>query len=89
MKPILDAMGTDKWLAGELTYIDFCFFELLQLLIFASGGKVLEEFPVLKTYNENFKKIDGFAEFIEDPDCPVPSMTFNNKVAKFNGKLAF
>ena len=86
LKPVMKAMGSSKYLCGDdLTYMDFYFFEFLQLLIFASGGKVLEGYPALKTYNQNIKEVEGLKEYIEDEDCPIPTLPFNNVVAKFNG----
>ena len=88
MPKIITCMGKNDFVAASyVTYVDFYFFEFLQLCIFISEGKVLTQFPSLKAYNERMKKIEGFAEYIEDPDCPINTLDFNNKSAKINGRL--
>ena len=79
IKPIMKAMGNSKYLIGDdVTYMDFYFFELVQFLMFASGGKILDEYPKLKEYNKTMKEVEGLKEYIEDEDCPIPHLTFNN-----------
>jgi hypothetical protein len=58
---IISAIGKNDFVAASyVTWVDFYFFEFLQLCIFISEGKVLTQFPSLKGYNERMKKIDGF-----------------------------
>jgi len=47
-----------KLLAGDdLTYVDFYFFERLQLMIHVTNGKILNEMPILNEYNETMKNL--------------------------------
>ena len=90
LKPILASMGKAKYICGdELTWVDFVMFEFLQLLRMVTKDKIFEEYPVLKTYHETMKQVEGLQQYIEDEDCPIPNMIFNNKHAKVNGTLGF
>ena len=56
MQPIVKYLGDKKYLTGDQPcFVDFYFFELIQLLKFVSEGSVLETYPSLKAYNDNFK----------------------------------
>ena len=56
MPPIVKYLGDKNYLTGDQPcWVDFYFFELLQLLIFLTEGSILQTFPSLNSYNENFK----------------------------------
>jgi glutathione S-transferase len=71
------------YLIGEyLTFVDFLFYELLELIDFISGSKSLANFENLRNYlntmrNSNFMLVHRESgRFVERP--------FNNKMAKIN-----
>ena len=77
-----------KLLAGDdLTYVDFYFFERLQLMIHVTNGKILNEMPILNEYNETMKNLPQLKEYLEDNNCPELWLKFNNKHAKINGNI--
>ena len=85
---IIKYMGNKKYLTGDQPYwVDFYFFETIQLLIFVSEGQILESFPSLKAYNDNIKELPGLKEYLAS--CEDKDMLFNNKSAKINGKQGF
>ena len=54
--PIVKYFENKKFLTGDkITFVDFMFFELLQFMMFLSEGSILETYPPLKAYNDNFK----------------------------------
>lgn len=55
--------------------------------MFLSDGSILETYPPLKIYNDNFKQLSGLKEYLAK--CPDKDMTFNGGLAKINGKLGF
>ncbi len=56
IQPIIKYLGDKKYLTGDQPcFVDFYFFELVQFLIFVSEGSLLESYPSLKVYNDNFK----------------------------------
>ena len=88
MPPVVKYLGDKKYLTGDQPcWVDFYFFETIQILIFVSEGSVLETYPSLKVYNDNFKQLPGLKEYLAT--CEDKDMTFNNKSAKINGKLGF
>jgi glutathione S-transferase len=50
---LYEVTGGSTFIAGEnLTYLDFAYHELLDVLNWYSDGSFYEEFPNLKAYNE-------------------------------------
>ena len=83
LPPIVSFMGNNKFLAGDsITYLDFYFWELLELLNFVSEGKILDDFPTLKAYHANFECIESLKAVI----AQQRELPFNNKSAKLNNK---
>lgn len=76
-------LGSKKFLVGDyVTFVDFCFYEFLELVDFVSEGRVYGENPSLKAYKENIEKLEKMQEHIKsDRYLKRP---FNNKVAKIN-----
>lgn len=82
LKTLLDAKGTNKWIASNnLCWLDFYFAELLDLLNTVSEGVFFQEFPVAKDYFETFTNLPGIAEYWQT----CMKAPFNNKVAKLLG----
>ena len=90
MPQLIKYLEDKKFIAGnEVTYVDFYFFERLQQMIFVTNGKIFEEYPILKTYNETMMNLPKLKEYLEDMNCPEVGLNFNNKHAKINGKMGF
>ena len=82
--PIINFLGDKPFLAGDnVTYPDFIFFELCDLMQFISDGQLFERFPVLENYWERVKELPRLKEFYED-DSKCIKRPFNNKIAKIN-----
>lgn len=61
---LMAAKGTDKWIAGaNLSWLDFYFAELLDLLDKISQGLFYQEFPGGKEYFDAFVSLPGMAEY--------------------------
>ena len=81
MPAIVSFLGEKKFLVGENpTYVDFYFVEIIELLVFVTEGKVLEDYPTLKTYHANVLGLPNVAAKHEEQK----KLIFNNKVAKIN-----
>lgn len=78
LAPIAKFLGSKSFLVGEhVTYVDFIFFELLQLIDFALDGTYVSEHEALAHYVARMKGLHG---------VHVPTdLTFNNKMAKIGG----
>lgn len=88
---IIAYMGSNPFLIGDYpTFIDFYFFETVQLLAMISDGKVFEEFKPLAAYCAGFKQLKGVKDYFSDPFCEELPLCFNApKMSKINGKLGF
>ena len=88
---IIEYMGKNAFLIGDYpTFIDFYFFETIQILSMISNGTVFEEFKPLTTYCTGFKQLKGVKDYLEDPFCEEIYLCFNApKMSKINGKLGF
>lgn len=79
---IVQAIGDGDWIAGaNLTWLDFYFAELLDLLDKVSDGLFYAEFPTMQAYWDRFVVLPGFAEAWAD-DSKTMKAPFNNKMAK-------
>lgn len=79
---IVQAMGDSEWIAGaNLSWLDFYFAELLDLLDKITDGLFYAEFPTMQTYWERFIALPGFAEAWAD-DSKTMKAPFNNPMAK-------
>jgi hypothetical protein len=52
-------------------------------LKFVSDGSILETYPSLNAYHENFKKLPGLKEYLLT--CKDKDFNFNGGTAKING----
>eukprot|EP00640_Fibrocapsa_japonica_P004326 CAMPEP_0113952318 /NCGR_PEP_ID=MMETSP1339-20121228/90341_1 /TAXON_ID=94617 /ORGANISM="Fibrocapsa japonica" /LENGTH=229 /DNA_ID=CAMNT_0000960899 /DNA_START=125 /DNA_END=814 /DNA_ORIENTATION=+ /assembly_acc=CAM_ASM_000762 len=88
LPPIVNFLGSKKFLCGdEPVYVDFFFFERLNLLKFLYGDRWSTEFPTLEEYCQNVANLPGLKEYLESPDCLEKSRALNNKVAKINNSV--
>lgn len=56
VKQIAEYKSASQFLVSDnVSYLDFVFFELLELLDFVGKGVFFEENPTLKTYSDSFK----------------------------------
>ena len=79
---IVETMGDSQWIAGSnLTWLDFYFAELLDLLNAISDGLFHAEFPTMQTYWDRFIALPNLAEAWAD-DTKCMKAPFNNKMAK-------
>ena len=84
VKPIVRFLGSQQFLVGDnVTYVDFTFFELCELMNWISEGKLLDQNPVLAEYCQRVKSLPRLAEYYAD-DTRCMKSPFNNKVAKLN-----
>ena len=56
---------------------------MIQFLKFLSDGSILETYPSLNAYHENFKKLPGLKEYLLT--CKDKDFNFNGGTAKING----
>ena len=79
---IVECMGDSEWIAGpNLTWLDFYFAELIDLLNAISDGLFHAEFPTMQAYWDRFIALPNLAEAWAD-DVKCMKAPFNNKMAK-------
>ena len=84
VKPLVHFLGEKQFLVGsEVTYVDFTFFELCELIQFISEGQLFTQIPKLQEYSERVKALPRLAEYYAD-DTRCMKRPFNNKVAQIN-----
>ena len=60
----MEVKGTDKFIAGaNISWLDFSFAELLDLLDKSSEGVFYTEFPAAKEYFDTVVALPGLAEY--------------------------
>ena len=56
-------LGTKPFFAGDrLTFVDFCFFELIELMDYWSEGATLADYPNLKAFHARISTLPRFGE---------------------------
>ena len=79
---IVECMGDSEWIAGpNLSWLDFYFAELVDLLNGISDGLFHAEFPTMQAYWDRFIALPNLAEAWAD-DTKCMKAPFNNKMAK-------
>eukprot|EP00184_Porphyridium_aerugineum_P005713 CAMPEP_0184701930 /NCGR_PEP_ID=MMETSP0313-20130426/22171_1 /TAXON_ID=2792 /ORGANISM="Porphyridium aerugineum, Strain SAG 1380-2" /LENGTH=136 /DNA_ID=CAMNT_0027162195 /DNA_START=332 /DNA_END=739 /DNA_ORIENTATION=- len=73
-KPLVSWMIKDgksrKYLMGDhLSYVDFYYAEILELLEFVTEGLIYKEFPVLKEYRDRIFSLPKLKEYYESDRC--------------------
>tara|TARA_B110000285_G_C14841857_1_gene475746 strand:+ start:492 stop:743 length:252 start_codon:yes stop_codon:yes gene_type:complete len=82
LPPIVKFLGDKKFLVGENeTYMDFYFYEVLQMAYYVLQPELWTQFPTLKTYCDNVANLPGLKEYLADPNRREATYTFNNKIA--------
>ena len=83
--PAVVQFMTRKFLTGdEPVYVDFFFFELLELIVFLTDGGVFSDHPRLVQYHRDMANLPGLKEYLESDACREKTYTFNNKHAQIN-----
>ena len=94
MPGIIAFIGDNKFLIGDYpTFVDFFFFETLNLLRFITGDEIWKPKPglfggdfvpydKLEKYYYRVRGLPGLSEYYEADDCIEHELTFNNKSAK-------
>ena len=81
-------MEDKKFLAGDdPVWLDFYWFETIELMLFVTDGDLFKDFPSLETYHQNVVNLPGLLEYLDDPNCPEKTRYFNNKHAKINNEV--
>ena len=79
---IARVMGEDSFIAGEqMTWLDFQFLEILDMLDVLSSGGFYQEFPTMGAYKERMVSIEGLREAWGD-ETKLMKQPFNNPYAK-------
>ena len=79
---IVEVMGDSDWIAGQnLTWLDFFFAELIDMLNALSDGLFFAEFPTTQAYYDRFFALPNLAEAWAD-DTKLMKAPYNNKMAK-------
>lgn len=89
---VAEYLGDNDFLVGDYpTYIDFYFFETLQLCNMIRERGLFTEYPRLGAYNEKFCNLKGVKDYINDPFCSDEFLLFNawGGISKINGKMGY
>ena len=89
-KPIVAWFEKDgkHYIAGhELSFVDFIYFELLELQDFITEGKIYTAYPTLKAYRDRIQNLPKVKEYYESDQCM--KRPFNNTVDKLNNWVSF
>ena len=89
MPAMVSFTGENKFLAGDaVSYVDFYWYELVELMAFVSDGSLYKDFPVLKTQHDTMSNLPGLKEYVSDPNCLEKQRSFNNKHAKIGNVVS-
>ena len=81
---IVKYLGHKDFLVGDqVTYVDFIFFELLNLIDFALDGSFVKAHETLVHYVARIKALNGIQAYYDSP--ATQGLIFNNKMAKIGG----
>mmetsp|Transcript_493 Transcript_493/g.967 ORF Transcript_493/g.967 Transcript_493/m.967 type:complete len:203 (+) Transcript_493:725-1333(+) len=81
---LLKARGAKKFLVSDKpTWIDFHFFELVQLMAFVEPN-LFKLFPELESYDKAVRNLPRLKNYLEDPNCLEKHRSFHNKRAPLN-----
>ena len=84
---IVAFMGNNDFLVGgNVTWVDFFFFELVCMLKYVHEG-LFNDYPALQAYHERMSNLPKLKEYLSDPSSLDNNRPFNNKVAKLGGSL--
>jgi len=86
---VVKYMGESRFLCGdELTYMDFYFFELVQLILMLHPT-LYEEYPSLKAYSTSMRHLPGLKGYLDNPESVDNNRDFNNVCAFISGNAKF
>jgi glutathione S-transferase len=75
---LIKFIGDNEYVIGDyVTYVDFYWFELLELMNFIMEGKLYEQYPKLHAYHVRFAKLPGVNQAFYSKENQ--SLGFNNK----------
>jgi len=69
-------------------YMDFYFFEFVEMMAFLTEGKVFDDFPKLAQYHKNVASLPKLKEYLASSANIDARYDFNNKMAKINANGA-
>jgi len=79
-------MADKNWIAGQnITWLDFAFWEYLEMLDFLAGGKLNAMYPTFAAYRERFVSNPAFAKIWAD-DNKCMKYPFNGDIARFGAR---
>lgn len=79
---IVTFLGDKKFLVGESeTYVDFYFYEVIQLAVHCLQPELFTLFPTVGAYAGRVADLPGLKEYLADPSRREATYTFNNKSA--------
>ena len=80
VEALVGYLADKNFLIGDyVTYVDFIFYEIVELLAYATENLIYDSYPILKTYKGNVEKVHGVCDFIGSERFIIK---FNNKIAK-------
>lgn len=79
-------METRDWISGgEVTYLDFFYWETLEWIDYLWENKLDEKYPALAAYRKRFASMPGFAEIFAD-DSKSMKFPFNGDMAHIGSR---
>lgn len=82
LEKILECMGDNDWIAGpSITWLDFYFAELVDMLNALSDGQIYSDYPKCDAYWNRFISLPNLGEAWAD-DSKLMKRPFNNTQAK-------
>lgn len=86
LDPLVKFLGANTWLVGDnLTWLDFAFWETIELVNFIAKGTLFDKYPVLAAYHQRVLQLPGVAEAWAD-DNKLMKFPFNNANAAIGGR---
>ncbi len=86
IEQLVTFMGDKQWITGSnLTWLDFMFFELVNLLDFLSGGVVKTHYETLGAYCSRFESLPNFSEAWKDDTLTI-KWPWNGDMATIGGR---
>ena len=77
---IVEWLGDKQFLTDSLTWLDFYFWEILELAK-SCYDDLLTDFPVLGAYHQSVANLPRLKEYLDDPNHREANRSFNNKSA--------
>ena len=84
LPPIMKYMKGAFLTGNTPVYMDFYFFEFVEMMAFLTQGKVFDDFPKLAQYHQNVASLPKLKEYLASSANRDAKYDFNNKMAKIN-----